>query len=341
MIDPVTINENAELISHLISENPMEKESARSNLNDYLVTYAQEDGLFRKVFKGPLKVSEGDLHPQFDFFGPAIVRDMLPGCNYAVSVPVGNVPVNTYFNMPRYRILFDRIQSRRFRADVARLRNYQSDVKKVFNDLMLKMVLYEEDRKCVAIADTILGFSTAEAAARGVDITTGGTGNKYNAAYKTRVTNVTAKGAIDLGGAIANTTINLLSKGLPSTTRNLEGRTVVINNVTVKDFMLFTHYTIGDLAQDLLTKGYANVSTPFGGMDWVVTIKKDLVPNNCAYVFTDPEFLGDFCILDDVAIYVKTESHNIEMWCEEMPGITFANDGALCKGYFGGTAGTW
>jgi hypothetical protein len=341
MINPTVQFENQAMLSRLAGADPLQKEAELGNLKDVLVTYAQEDGLLRKIFGGPQKVSEADLDEQFDFWGPCIVRNMLPRCNFAVSVPVGNVPVNTYFNMPKYRILFDRIMGRRFKADVARLRMYRGDIKQVFNDLMLKQVLQEEDRKWTAIKDTILGFSTAEAAARGVDVATGGSANNYAAANKARVTNTGARGAIDLGGAISQATITLLSKGLPSTTNRLEGRTAVINNVTSKDFGLFTHNGIGQLAADLFTKGFANVSTPFQGLDWVVTIKSDLVPDNLADVYVDPKMLGEFCLLDDVAIYVETKGHDISMWCEEMVGISLANDGGVCKGYFGGTAGTW
>ena len=238
MIDPTVQYENQAMINRLYGSDPMQKNAELTNLKDYLVTYAQEDGILRKLFGGPTKVSEADLDRQFDYWGPCIVRQMLPECNFAVSVPVGNVPINTYFNMPQYRILFDRIQGRRFKADVARLRMYRGDIKQVFNDLMLKQVLYEEDRKWLAIVDTVLGFSYEEAIDRGV--TTSGshanvaawdadTTNNYTAAQKARVTNISAKGAIDLGGSISQATITLLSKGLPSTTRHLDAKTVVIN----------------------------------------------------------------------------------------------------------------
>jgi len=341
MIDPTVQHANEALVNRLHGSDPLQKEAELNNLKDYLVTYAQEDGLLRKIFGGPTKVTQADLDRQFDFWGPCIVREMLPKCNYAVSVPVGNVPIDTYFNMPKYRILFDRIQGRRFKADVARLRQYRADVKQVFNDLMLKQVLYEEDRKWTAIKDSVLGFSTQEAAARGVDITTGGASNNYNAVYKPRATNCGAYGAIDLGGSISQSTITLLSKGLPSTNKHLDGKTVVINNVTSKDFGLFTDSNIGSLAGELFTKGFANVTSEFQGMNFVITIKTDLVPDNLADVYVDPENLGDFCILEDVAIYVETKGHDLSMWCEEMVGITLGNDGGAAKGYFGGTAGSW
>lgn len=341
MIDPTITHENQAMLTRLTGSDPLQKDAELTNLKDYLVTYAQEDGILRKLFGGPTKVSEADLDRQFDFWGPCIVRPMLPESNFAMSVPVGNVPVDSYFNMQQYRILFDRIQSRRFTADVARLRMYRGDVKQVFNDLMLKQVLYEEDRKWFAIVDTVLGFSTAEATARGVDITTGGAANNYNAENKARATNVSAYGAIDLGGSISQATVTLLSKGLPSTTRHLDAKTVVINNVTSKDFGLFTDSGIGSLAGDLFTKGFANVQSQFQGMDFVITIKTDLVPDNQSYAFVEPGMLGDFCILDDVAIYVETKGHNLSMWCEEMLGVTLGNDGGVCKGYFGGTAGSW
>ena len=320
MFDPEVKRNNSILLDSLASKDGDLQKEAASTLTSYLVIKAREDGLFRKILP-PTPVSWDDMTPQVDSLKPVIIREQQPNStNDAIGLPFGGQPVNTYFGAPRYRIMFQRIQSRRMTADIMNLRGYTMDIRKVFNDLLLKDILEEEDKQFLTTADAILGAE--------------------NSTATTRYTTVGAKGYINLGGAISRSTLELFSEGLPSTNRHLDAATVLINNVTIKQITAMDRVAIGgDWAQEILKKGFSEDGLL--GLKWISTIKTNLVPNGIAYQFAKPEALGDFCTLEDVTVATKTENYMFEMFAYETIGGTLANFGAFCKAGFTGSARTW
>ena len=148
--------DNEVLIESLRSDDKGLQKEAQNGVNDYLRLRAREDGFARRV-QPPIDVTPADLDRQVDTVKPVIVKDMEPNTPGGYSVPFGTVPMNYYMDAPRYRIMFDRIMSYRFTADVANLLTYDLDIRQIFNDLMLKDILSEEDRKYIAVADTSVG----------------------------------------------------------------------------------------------------------------------------------------------------------------------------------------
>lgn len=319
MFNPEVKTSNKVLLDSLTSNDSDLQKEAAGKLTDYLIIKAREDGIFRKVL--PITpVSWDDMVPQVDSLKPVMIREQQPNSTAAYSLPFGGVPFNTYFGAPRYRIVFDRIKSRRMTADVMNLRGYTMDIRQVFNDLLLKDILAEEDRKFIVAADAIVGAE--------------------NSTATDRYTAVGAKGYIQLGGTISRGTLELFMEALPSTNRHLEPSCALVNNVTIKQIITLDRAAIGgDMAQDILIKGFSE--NTLVGLKWISTIKTDLVPNNVAYQFAAPEALGDFCSLEDVTVSTKTENYIFEMFAYECVGGSIANVGAIAKAYFGGTARTW
>jgi len=320
MYDPTVKAKNATLLDSLTSTDGNLQKEAAGKLTDYLIVKAREDGIFRKVLP-PTPVTWDDMVPQVDSLKPVIIREMQPESNGAYSLPFGGVPYDTFFGAPRYRITFDRVKSRRMTADVMNLRGYTMDIRQVFNDLLLKDILAEEDRKFIVQCNALVGAKNSTATAR------------YTA--------VAAKGYIDLGGPISRSTLELFREALPSTNRHLNPALALVNNVTINQVITLDRAAIGgDMAQDILQEGFSK--NRLVGMDWISTIKTDLVPNNVAFQFTTPEALGDFCVLEDVTVSTKSENYFFEMFAYETIGGSIANVGALAKAYFGGsTAGAW
>lgn len=317
LIDAKTKVTNEQVISGLTSDDTNLQKEARYGVQDYLRLRAREDGIFRNILP-PKTVTDADLDRQVDTAQPVIVKDMEPNSTPAISLPFGGVPPNMYMDAPRYRIMFDRIMSARYTADVNNLRTYSVDLRQIFNDLMLKDILAEEDRKFIAVADASVGT--------------------LDTASGTRYTEVAAKGYISLG-ALSQTSLALWAAGLPSTNRNLRPALSLCNTVTATGFLALGYNAIGSLAEKYFVDGFGEKTV--NGVRWVFTIKKDLVPNNVAYQFTAPEFLGDNLTLDDVTVYTKKDAYFFEMFAYETVGGTLKNLGAFCKGIFSGSAGTW
>lgn len=319
--NPTVMAQNQTYLDGLTNKDPFVQKEAAKEIDNYLVLRATEDGIFRKV-RPAIPVQMSDMDRSISTLRPIKIREMQPRVASAYSLPIGGVPSNSYIGAPRYEIVFDRVKSRRFTADVAELRGYQMDIRQVFNDLMLKEILAEEDRKFLAQADNILGA--------------------INDGTTERAIEVGAKGWITLGGAMSRATMSLLRKGMSSTNRNLTPQNILVNNVLVEDTVLFRADDVGpNLAEKLVMNGVAEIKG-FFNMDWIVTIKKDLVPNDVAYLFAAPSVLGDFLVLEDVTVSTKVEDWRLEMFAWEYIGGSLANVGAFCKGSFTGeSAGTW
>ena len=305
---------NEKVINGLRSDNPGIQKEAQNGVNDYLRLRAREDGFHRRI-QPPIDVTPADLDRQVDTVKPVIVKDMEPDTPGAISVPFGNVPINYYIDAPRYRIMFDRIMSHRFIADVANLLTYDLDIRQIFNDLMLKDILAEEDRKYIAVADTAVGALNDFASARFAE--------------------VGAAGFIEVG-TMDRAALAFAMEGLPSTDRHLNPATALINNVTIWQVVALTREEVGgDLAQEMFMNGFAE--RQIMGLTWMITIKTDLVPRNIVYYFAAPKFLGDFYVLEDVTVSVKHENFMFEMFAYEMIGATLKNTAAVAKAQF--TAG--
>lgn len=321
MTNPDIRARNENVLNGLTSDNYALQKSAQNGVNDYLRLRAREDGFLRRI-QPPLPVTPADLDRQVDTVKPVIVKDVEPDTPPAYSVPFGVVPMNHYIDAPRYRVMFDRIMSRRFIADVANLLTYDMDIRQIFNDLMLKDVLREEDAKYMAVVNTAIGPQ-----------------NSPNASVNPHVSEVGAQGNCTLG-ALSRITLAESMKALPSTNRHLNPAVGLINNITIWDICALTRNDVGgDLAEELFVNGFAERTIM--GLRWFITIKTDLVPKSVIYQFAAPKFLGDFYTFEDVTVSTKHENFLFEMFCYEMIGATLKNSGAVARSSFTGSLEAW
>lgn len=315
---------NENVIQGLRSDDRGISKEAQNGVNDYLRLKAREDGFARRI-QPPIPVTPAELDRQVDTVKPVIVKDVEPDTPAAYSVPFGAVPMNHYIDAPRYRIMFDRIMSHRFIADVANLLTYDMDIRQIFNDLMLKDILTEEDRKYMAVVNTVVGPLYD------------GTGTNNKASVNPRVAEVKALGNIT-AGPMNRASLSHAMKGLASTTRRLNPAVGLINNITIWDIVALDRIEIGgDLAEELFLNGFTE--RQIMGLRWFITIKTDLVPKNVVYYFAAPKFLGDFYTFEDVTVSTKHENFLFEMFAYEMIGATIKNSGAVARVDFSNPAG--
>lgn len=313
-MDPEVKLLNESLITGLTSKDEGLRKTAREGVDDWLRLKIREDGFARRILP-PIPVTPADLDRQVDTPKPVIVKDMEPNSAGAYTVPFGTTPMDHYIMGPRYRVMFDRILSRRYNSDVNNLLTYDMDIRQILNDFLLKDIMAEEDRKFMIVADSIVGTKNA------VNATLG------------------CAQWIDVG-TMSRTSLSHARKGLPSTNRHLNAAIGLINNVTIWDVAAMDRLAIGgDLAQEILVNGYAE--RQMMGLTWAVTIKTDLIKDHELYQFAEPKYTGDFFVLDDVTISTKNEDYFIEFFAYESIGATIQNEAALCKVTFSGTAKDW
>jgi hypothetical protein len=307
---------NESVVQGLTSQDFGIRKQAEDKVNNYLRLRQREEGFARK-FYDVADVTPSDLDKQVDTPLPVIVKDMEPNSAGAYTVPFGTSPMDSNLTAPRYRVMFDRIMSRRYVADVNELLTYDMDIRQIFNDFILKDILAEEDRKFMTTVDAITNVASL---------------NTVN----TTLESCTAINA----GAIDRPNLANAMRGLPSTNRRLNPVAALINNYTIWDVVALDRNSIGgDLAEDFFTNGFTE--RMIMGLKWNITIKNDLVLDNYMYQFAAPKYLGDFFVLDNICMSTKHEDFIMSFYAYECVGATVANIAAVACAVFSGTPKNW
>lgn len=277
-------------------------------INDFTRVRMREDGFYRRILP-PLQINNDDLDRQVDTDKPVKVVDKEPDSPAAVSIPFATLPTNIYIRGPRYRVMFDRVVTSRFTKDVDELRTWVMDIRQVLSDNAIKDMLAEEDSK----------FLTAvNAALIGADTTVPTSGV---AQWQT------------ISGGITRETLQDAFKIMPKTPFHLEVHTVLINNVTIREVMKWGRDEMGgDFAQDLVKNGWSEQN--FMNARWIITIKRDLVPDDSIYMFADPKFIGKSYLLEDTTMYIKREAYMLEFFAYETLGGSIGHVGGLARADF-------
>ena len=294
---------NETLLEYL--HTPGLEKRAIDAVNDYTRTKMREDGFYRKIIP-PIQISNDELDRQVDTDKPVKVVDKEPDSPAAISIPFATLPMNLYIRGPRYRVMFDRIVTPRFTKDVDELRTWVMDIRQVLSDNAIKDMLAEEDGKFIAAV---------------------------NAALVGPDTIVPQSGVVQwetIPGGITRDTLQDAFKVMPRTPSHLEVNTCLINNITIREIMKFGRDEMGgDFSQDVLKNGWSDAE--FMRARWIITIKRDLVPEDTLFMFADPKFIGKSYILEDATMYIKRESFMLEFFAYETLGGSIGHTGGLAR----------
>jgi len=297
---------NEELFAQL--ETPGMEKNALDAVNEFTRVRVREDGFYRKIIP-PVQVANDDLDRQVDTDKPVVVVDKEPGSPAAISIPFATLPINVYIRGPRYRVMFDRIVTPRFVKDIDELRTWQMDIRQVLSDNAIKDMLAEEDSKFLTAVNTALVGANAIVPTSGV-----------------------IQWETIFGGISRDTTQEAL-KIMPKTPSHLEVNTVLVNNVTIREILKWGYDEAGgDLSGDFLKNGWSEIDLM--GVKWVVTIKRDLVPDDTFYMFGDPRFIGKSYLLEDTTMHIKREAFMIEFFAYETCGGSIGHTGGLARADF-------
>ncbi|MEM0441523.1 MAG: hypothetical protein QW463_08005 [Candidatus Caldarchaeum sp.] len=306
---PVKMRErNAMLLGYLESDEVGLQKRAVNAVNAFTRTTMREESFSRLILE-PLPITNDELDPQIYTDKPLKVIEKEPGQPPAISVPFANLPINFYIMSERYPVTFGRILSPRFTKDIAELRTYAMDIRKVLSDNALKDMLAEEDGRFIQAVNAAVG-----------------TKDVVNPLVNTPLYQ-------SIPGGITRETVVDAFKIMNLTRYRLEAHTCLCNFVTWKEFMKWGRDEVGgDLSQDIVKNGM-NLQE-FLGKRWIVTIKTDLVPVNEVYMFADPKFIGKSFILEDTTLYIKREHFMLEMFFYETIGATIGHVGGLARASF-------
>jgi hypothetical protein len=305
---PATLTEvqqlNAAIFESLAQGSGREKYAADA-ITDFTRTRMREDGFFRKILP-PLQVSNDDMSRQVDTDMPVVVVDKEPDSPAAISVPFATLPTSLYIRGPRYRVMFARILTPRFTKDVDELRTWTMDIRQVLSDNAIKDMLAEEDSKFLGAVNTALVAPNTAVPWSGIPQW------------------------VTLQGGIVRDTWQDARKVMPRTNAHLEAKTALVNNVTIKEFEKWTRDEMGgDFSQDVLKNSWAEAT--LSGVKLIITIKRDLVPDNSMYMFADEKFIGKSFTLEDTVMYVKRDFYMLEFFAYQTLGSTLGHSAGLVR----------
>ena len=302
---------SASIFEKLASKNADLIKEAEDAINDYTRRKLREQGFLRHILP-PLPMTNDELDRQVHTAKPMKVVDMEPDSPAAISVPLGSTPQQYQIMGNRYAVMFDRILTPKFTADVDDLRTWHMDIRQVLSDNAIKDMLAEEDGKFMSAVDAAL-------VGAGVTLPFSGT-----VQYK------------QMGSVINRDSLLDSLKVLPETPFNLETQTILLNNITIKDVAKLDRIEMGgDLAMDVMKQG-TSVLDGLLGKRWIVTIKKSLVPTNHMYHFADPKFIGKFYTMEDVTMYLRREAFMLEFFAYSYSGLTIGHTGSIAHIHFNG-----
>ena len=294
---------NQRILSYL--DTPGLEKKAADSVNAFTRTKMREDSFSRKIME-PVEITNDELDRAIETDLPMKIIDKEPDSPPAISLPFGNLPVNIYIKAPRYRVLFDRIVTPRFTKDVEELRTYDMDVRQVLSDNAIKDMLAEEDGKFLTAVNTALGTKNVTQPLCGVPIYRG------------------LSGGMDRNNVVESLKI------MNRTDFRLESHTALTNFVTIKEFMKWGRDEMGgDFSQEVIKNGWSEAN--FLGQRWIVTIKRDLVPDDTVYYFADPKFIGKNFILENATMFLKREAFMIEWFCYCTLGGAIGHVGGIAR----------
>ncbi len=299
---------SAALFEKLASRDPIMEKEAVDAVNDFTRNKMREDGFLRRVMP-PVPISNDELDRQVSTDKPVKVVDKEPDSPAAISVPFATLPMNLYIRGPRYLVMLDRIVTPRFTKDTDELRTWIMDIRQVLSDNAIKDMLAEEDTKFITAFCTAL-------VGQGQTCPTSGVPQW-----------------VKLVGGITRDTVCDMLKIMPSTPHNLECKTCLINNITVKELMKWGRTEMGgDMSQDVMKNGWT--MQEFAGVNWIVTIKKDIIFTNSVYMFSDPKFIGKHYTLEDTTMYIRREAYMLEFFAYETNGASLGHTSGLARADF-------
>lgn len=296
---------NSVFLDHLESGDPEMIKTASEAVNDFTRLRLREDGFLRKIIP-PVPISNNELDRQVDTDKPVKVVDKEPNSPAAITVPFGTNPMSRYIRGPRYRVMFARIMTPRFVKDVTELRTYNMDIRQVISDNAIKDMLAEEDTKFIYAVNSCL----------------------VGAGQTNPDTGVVQWTGTSLG--VTRETLVESTKVMSKTPAHLEPNTALINTITIKDVMKFHRDEAGgDMAQDILVKGFTEKTLL--GINFITTIKTDIVPTNTVFYFAEPKFLGKHYTLEDATMFMDKRAFMIEFFAYEEFGASIGNTAAVTR----------
>lgn len=279
--------------------------SATLAANDYFRTEIRSNGIRRQITP-PTQVTKDMFDPSETSDIPIIYAEVAPKSSGAYMVSFETGPRNENIYGHKLRIELNRIMTKKYSIDKIRLDAYKMPLLEILEDLLLKDIMDVEDEATIGTDKMICGDLNVV--------------NPYMGVCRY----VTA-------GGMSREALVHLKKGLPSAPGHLMTKKYLMNDLTYFDLGSLDRTEVGgDMAQEMLINGVT--TSKIGGVDTVVTIKTDLIPNKEVFIYTDPQYYGGFYVYNDVAMVVdEVDDIWMTFFAHECVGASVANSAGVAR----------
>lgn len=201
-----------------------------------------------------------------------------------------------YLMGKRYAVPFFKIESDLFSKNEAELLAYEYPITKVIEENSIKDIMFVEDSTWI---------------------------NVSNGA-------VTASGKLIVSGDTAVNRTNLTKLLKMIDVDKLQSTKILMTNVDFDDWHVQVATDVGSpLASEMTVGGYRHETILRRNV--VVTNKVDLLAPGNIFAYTDPQFLGNYFILNDVKFWIKKEADKVFWKSWEYVGMGIANLRSVAK----------
>ena len=258
------------------------------------------EGSFTRKILPPKQITSADLDQAVDSDSPMriIHKDKV---SEAYPVTFREQAQQRYYIGSKFQVFYANIMSEEFHKVTEELQTYRVPIKQIIQENYLKDIQKAEDKMFIDTVDKIL--ADKEKAEAG------------SAVYK----------------AAGPFTPAILAEGLKLLVlREVPIGTILISEADWMDLLKLNQLQGGsNVMEDIVHNGYSY--TKLLGHNFVRTIKKDIVKPGNIYLFSTPEYLGVFDVLEDVKAFMETRGNKFSFHLWETIGISIGNDNGVAK----------
>ena len=279
----------SQFVESLFGGNDEFTKVAAEGFSAFIQSKIREGGFARKLIK-PTHVTQSDLHmaagsEQGHYM---LFKDVDSRAMVVSTIGRGE---HRYYHTDSELISFQNIASEKLSKSKWEMMtggvNYQDIFKKRISEEMFQV----EDRIILEMARSIFATEATDFGAATVS------GNRTY-----------SKQSVTFTGAETMDKNNLVFFNQMSTRNRIRPSKYLLTETLLQELMLLTQQDVGDtIVSELFKQGPKPSIQGFLDVEWVTTIKDDLVANNEILMFPDEEFYGKFLILQDHQVYLETK----------------------------------
>lgn len=273
--------------------DPASMKKVALHLGEYIRKKVREGSVLDKIIT-PQTVTAAELVPQINGDTMYKIDELEPDAE-ALELNWDGQPTGEYFQGDRFITPFWITSSERLEKTEEELLAYRMPIREVLSDISANEIIRIQDQHFFRLAEEAVTI----------------TGQTVESAD----TAPTPQALTDLQ--------NLID------VQELETSVIVMHKVDFNRLKTLPSATVDTLAADLMVKGYT--ATTVGGMNYIVTIKPDVVTPGTVWAFVAEDYLGTNYVLRDTTFESDTYFRRILFESSKNHGFNIANVDGVAK----------